>query len=75
MYPEKNCSSGDTLCCFDCELMAKLQHVRVAGKALAGYDIPADLHHLWKYMAEMYNLDAFTQSCPADQVRGRVKFF
>ena len=23
--------TGDTLCCFDCELMPKLQHIRVAG--------------------------------------------
>ena len=23
--------TGETLCCFDCELMPKLQHVRVAG--------------------------------------------
>ena len=24
--------TGETLCCFDCELMPKLQHVRVAGE-------------------------------------------
>merc|ERR1712158_17343 len=24
--------TGDTLCCFDCELMSKLQHIRVAGR-------------------------------------------
>lgn len=24
----------DTLCCFDCELMTRLQHIRVAGKYL-----------------------------------------
>ena len=23
--------TGDTMCCFDCELMPKLQHIRVAG--------------------------------------------
>lgn len=23
--------TGDTLCCFDCELMPRLQHIRVAG--------------------------------------------
>jgi hypothetical protein len=22
---------------------------------------------MWRYMSEMYNLDAFTTSCPADQ--------
>ena len=26
--------TGDTLCCFDCELMPRLQHIRVAGQFL-----------------------------------------
>ena len=59
---------GDTMCCFDCELMPKLQHIRVAGKFFVGYEIPKHLEHLWQYIGEMYKLDAFSQSCPADQV-------
>ena len=26
--------TGDTMCCFDCELMPKLQHIRVAGEPM-----------------------------------------
>lgn len=26
--------TGDTMCCFDCELMPRLQHIRVAGKQI-----------------------------------------
>ena len=59
--------TGDTLCCFDCELMPKLQHIRVAGPFFADFHIPGDLKALWNYYGEMYKLDAFTQSCPADQ--------
>lgn len=59
--------TGDTLCCFDCELMPRLQHIRVAGKYFMDFDIPSDLTNLWRYMYHMYHLDAFTQSCPADQ--------
>merc|ERR1712112_790541 len=59
--------TGDTMCCFDCELMPKLQHVRVAGAFFCDYEIPAELGALWKYIKEMYQLDAFTQSNPADQ--------
>jgi len=59
--------TGDTMCCFDCELMPKLQHIRVAGKHFANFDISADLSALWRYMGTMYTLDAFTTSCPADQ--------
>jgi chloride intracellular channel protein 2 len=60
--------TGDTLCCFDCELMPRLQHIRVAGQFFVqGFQVPDNLNNLWKYMANMYSLDAFSQSCPADQ--------
>ena len=59
--------TGNTLCCFDTELMPKLQHIRVAGKFLVDYEIPREFKSLWKYIREMYKLEAFTQSCPADQ--------
>jgi len=80
--------TGDTMCCFDCELMPKLQHIRVAGAFFADFQvshshscshtcacvyqifllqIPDELRALWRYFSEMYGLDAFTQSCPADQ--------
>ncbi|CAB0029705.1 unnamed protein product [Trichogramma brassicae] len=59
--------TGDTMCCFDCELMPRLQHIRVAGKYFADFDIPESMVNLWRYMHHMYRLDAFLQSCPADQ--------
>merc|ERR1712126_283684 len=59
--------TGDTMCCFDCGLMPKLQHIRVAGKYFENFDIPQEFTHLWQYVKEMYELDAFVQSCPADQ--------
>ncbi|GLH13958.1 Uncharacterized protein GBIM_18426 [Gryllus bimaculatus] len=59
--------TGDTMCCFDCELMPRLQHIRVAGKYFVDFEIPKELSALWRYMYHMYQLDAFTQSCPADQ--------
>lgn len=59
--------TGDTMCCFDCELMPRLQHIRVAGKYFADFDIPAKFTGIWRYMYNLYQLDAFLQSCPADQ--------
>ncbi|KAI7690828.1 hypothetical protein SSS_04138 [Sarcoptes scabiei] len=59
--------TGDTLCCFDCELMTRLQHIRVAGKYFTNFEISESFNYLWRYMYYMYNLDAFKQSCPADQ--------
>lgn len=59
--------TGNTMCCFDCELMPRLQHIRVAGKYFCDFEIPLTMQNLWRYMSNMYQLDAFTQSCPADQ--------
>jgi len=59
--------TGDTMCCFDCELMPKLQHIRVAGSHFADFTLPSSLAALWRYMGSMYELDAFSTSCPADQ--------
>ena len=59
--------TGDTMCCFDCELMPRLQHIRVAGKYFSSFEIPNDMTGLWRYMQHMYQLDAFVQSSPADQ--------
>lgn len=39
----------------------------VAGKYFMNFEIPTEFRHLWRYMLHMYQLDAFTQSCPADQ--------
>lgn len=36
--------TGDTICCFDCELMPRLQHIRVAGKYFADFEIPVSYH-------------------------------
>ena len=71
IYMESNSGgrflSGSVLCSTDCELMPKLQHIRVAGAFLADFNIPPNLTALWRYFGEMYKLDAFIQSCPADQ--------
>ncbi|KAF0752703.1 chloride intracellular channel exc-4-like [Aphis craccivora] len=59
--------TGDTMSCFDCELMPRLQHIRVAGKYFMDFQIPIGLRYLWRYLFQMYQLDAFVQSCPSDQ--------
>ncbi|CAK9294518.1 unnamed protein product [Gordionus sp. m RMFG-2023] len=69
---------GDQLSIYDCELMPKLQHIRVAGRAYKKFEIPHALSYLWTYIANMYQLDAFKETCPADQdiianYRGKAK--
>jgi chloride intracellular channel protein 2 len=51
----------------DCVLMPRLQHVRVAAAGYKQLIIPPDYVWLWRYMANMYNLQAFISSCPSDR--------
>lgn len=59
--------TGDTMSCFDCELMPRLQHIRIGAKAFRNFEVPTKFTALWQYMSNMYELEAFRQSCPADQ--------
>ncbi len=39
----------------------------LTGQYFAEVEIPVEFTSIWRYMYHMYQLDAFTQSCPADQ--------
>jgi len=58
---------GDQMTFADCELLPKLQHIRVAAKAYKDLDLPHDLTFVWKYLKNGYSQKAFIESCPADQ--------
>lgn len=58
---------GDSMTEYDCELMPRLHHIRIAGGALCGLQLPASMRHLWSYMLTAYRTAAFIESCPADQ--------
>ncbi len=50
-----------------CKLICCVFFASFSGKYFVDFEIPEDFAHLWRYMYHMYNLDAFKQSCPADQ--------
>ena len=58
---------GARLTQLDCEVMPKLQHLRVACAALKGYTIGVELAHFWRYMHQAYSEEAFVRACPCDQ--------
>lgn len=51
----------------DCLTLPKLQTIRVVSAALKGFEIPAQLHGLWRYLAAAYETPSFRNSCPSDQ--------
>jgi glutathionyl-hydroquinone reductase len=58
---------GPNLTRADCYLLPTLQHIRVAGKAYKGFEIPTELRFIWRYLKNAYSMDAFLESCPADR--------
>ncbi|CAL8070077.1 unnamed protein product [Calicophoron daubneyi] len=50
----------------DCQLMPRLQQIRVLGRHYKNYDIPTQFAAIWKYISLMYGTDTFNVSCPAD---------
>ena len=51
----------------DCLMLPKLQHIRVVAAAIKGFEIPAELKGLLRYLASAYDYDVFRQTCPSDQ--------
>ncbi|VDP93282.1 unnamed protein product [Echinostoma caproni] len=51
----------------DCQLMPKLQHMRVVCGACKNFDIPQQFKSLCNYVANMYRTRAFIYSCPSDR--------
>lgn len=58
---------GDHLTYLDCNVLPKLQHIRVASEAFQDFLIPAELSALWRYLGNAYKEDTFRKTCPSDQ--------
>ena len=58
---------GDTITNLDCLVLPKLQHVRVACKAMKDFDIPKEFKGIWGYLGLAYNSTTFRKTCPSDQ--------
>ena len=68
---------GDTLKHPDCDILPKLQIVKVALKKYKNFDIPEDLVDLHKYMKDAAEEPAFKSTCPTDEaiIEGWKKHF
>ncbi|CAH1229810.1 chloride intracellular channel protein 4-like isoform X1 [Branchiostoma lanceolatum] len=64
---ERKFLDGDQLTHPDCNLLPKLHHVRVATKALKGFEIPQDLTGLWRYLNSAYETEEFKKTLYPDE--------
>lgn len=57
----------DNLTFADCQLIPRLQHVRLAAKFYRDFDIPVEHEYLWKYLENVYAEESFRKVCATDQ--------
>ncbi|KAF3702162.1 Chloride intracellular channel protein 5 [Channa argus] len=57
---------GESLTLADCNLLPKLNIIKVVCKQYRNFDIPAELKGLTCYMQNAYKRDEFRQTCPHD---------
>uniref|UniRef100_A0A673BL61 Chloride intracellular channel 6 n=1 Tax=Sphaeramia orbicularis TaxID=375764 RepID=A0A673BL61_9TELE len=58
---------GSELSLADCNLLPKLHILKVVAKKYRGFEIPAEMTGLWRYLNSAYKREEFTNTCPADR--------
>lgn len=58
---------GNELTLADCNLLPKLNIIKIAAKKYRNFEIPAEMTGIWRYLKNAYSRDEFTHTCPADE--------
>ncbi|XP_058468437.1 uncharacterized protein LOC131442749 isoform X1 [Solea solea] len=58
---------GEELTLADCNLLPKLHILKVVAKKYRGFEIPAEMTSVWRYLNCAYQREEFTSTCPAER--------
>ncbi|KAJ7310261.1 hypothetical protein JRQ81_007160, partial [Phrynocephalus forsythii] len=58
---------GDRMTLADCNLLPKLNIIKVAAKKYRNFEIPCDMMAVWRYLRHAYTCDEFSHTCPAEE--------
>ncbi|XP_074483916.1 uncharacterized protein LOC141763251 isoform X5 [Sebastes fasciatus] len=58
---------GSELTLADCNLLPKLHILKVVAKKYRGFEIPAEMTGVWRYLNCAYQREEFTSTCPAER--------
>ncbi|KAG7502832.1 hypothetical protein JOB18_027214 [Solea senegalensis] len=58
---------GEELTLADCNLLPKLHILKVVAKKYRGFEIPAEMTGVWRYLNCAYQREEFTSTCPAER--------
>ncbi|XP_055062198.2 uncharacterized protein [Misgurnus anguillicaudatus] len=58
---------GPDLTLADCNLLPKLHILKVVARKYRGFEIPAEMSGVWRYLNTAYQREEFMNTCPADR--------
>ncbi|KAK5847709.1 hypothetical protein PBY51_016817 [Eleginops maclovinus] len=58
---------GPELTLADCNLLPKLHILKVVAKKYRGFEVPAEMTGVWRYLNCAYQREEFTSTCPAER--------
>ncbi|XP_077165352.1 chloride intracellular channel protein 2 [Paroedura picta] len=58
---------GDWMTLADCNLLPKLNIIKIAAKTYRNFEIPRKMTAVWRYLQNAYTRDEFSDTCPADE--------
>ncbi|XP_036413244.1 chloride intracellular channel protein 4 isoform X1 [Colossoma macropomum] len=58
---------GPDLTLADCNLLPKLHIIKIVAKKYRGFEIPADMKGIWRYLNSAYQREEFINTCPAER--------
>ncbi|XP_063073998.1 chloride intracellular channel protein 4 [Engraulis encrasicolus] len=58
---------GNDLTLADCNLLPKLNILKIVAKKYRGFEIPKDMIGVWRYLNSAYQREEFTSTCPAER--------
>ncbi|XP_062820019.1 chloride intracellular channel protein 2 isoform X2 [Anolis carolinensis] len=57
---------GNWMTLADCNLLPKLNIIKIAAKKYRNFEIPLEMTAVWRYLHYAYARDEFSHTCPAD---------
>ncbi|XP_073698248.1 uncharacterized protein [Garra rufa] len=58
---------GAELTLADCNLLPKLHIIKIVARKYRGFEIPAEMTGIWKYLNNAYKREEFMNTCPAER--------
>lgn len=58
---------GPDLTLADCNLLPKLHIIKVVARKYRGFEIPAEMTGVWRYLNRAYEREEFVNTCPAER--------